>query len=112
MTIPPVQEKSQHEQFDVISKCSATVKSTEKKSIVILNQKCIGSEFVHPDVSKNNWQLQMTEGVHMSKISTLLCTQEKLANFTLLMVNNIENINQEKMHQVYHQGKSSDMSTS
>lgn len=87
------------------------VKSTEKKSF-ILNQKCIGSEFVHPDISKNNWQLQMTEGVHMSKISTLLCTQEKLANFTLLMVNNIENINQEKLHQVYHQGKSSDMSTS
>lgn len=49
-----------------------------------------------------------------SKISTLLwqCTQVKLANFTLLMVNNIKNINQEKSHQVYHQGKSSDMSTS
>lgn len=45
--------KIHHEQFDVISKCSATVKSTEKKSF-ILNQKCIGSEFVHPDISKNN----------------------------------------------------------
>lgn len=79
MTIPPVQEKSQHEQFDVISKCSATVKSTEKKSIVILNQKCIGSEFVHPDVFKNNWQLQMTEGVHVKDINIIVAVHPRKA---------------------------------
>lgn len=50
-----------------------------KKSIVILNQICIGSEFVHPDISKNNWQLQMTEGVHVKDINIIVAVHPRKA---------------------------------
>lgn len=49
-----------------------------KKSF-ILNQKCIGSEFVHPDISKNNWQLQMTEGVHVKDINIIVAVHPRKA---------------------------------
>lgn len=69
-SIQNIKQNSQHEWFDVISKCSAsTLMQDWQKFIINLNQKRITCEIFHPNVTKNNWTLWITEGVHMSEIS-------------------------------------------